>query len=99
MTWQPAVADIFEGGGIGLGSGVSFRYLSLCLWEIRWRQNMIASITRFVQGPTDQPTNQSSISYNLGWRHTLRGGFVSAQVYRNRFVGQSVRAAVPLRPN
>ena len=95
VTWQPAVADIFE-GGIGLGSSSGFGAFTTPLGDPLTADYDCYNHSVFVQGPTDQPTNQSSISYNLGWRHTLRGGFVNVQLYRNRYVGQSVRAGVPI---
>ena len=95
VTWQPAVADVFE-GGIGLGSSSGFGGLSSVLGDALSADYDCYNHSVFVQGPTDLPTSQSSISYNAGWRHTLKGGFVNVQLYRNRYVGQSVRAAVPI---
>jgi hypothetical protein len=49
----------------------------------------------YVNGPPDQAVKQSSLQYNLGWRHTIKGGFLSASLYRNDFGGQTMRAGVP----
>jgi hypothetical protein len=95
VTWQPAIADVFE-GDIGLGSASGFGTFTTPLGDPLSADYDCYNHSVFVQGPTDEPGNQSSISYNVGWRHTLKGGFVNVQLYRNRYVGQNVRAAVPI---
>ena len=96
LTWQPAVADIFE-AGIGLGSASGFGGFSPTLGDPLSGDYDCFNHSVFVQGPSDQPARQSAITYNLGWRHTLRGnGFVNVSLYRNRFIGQNQRVAVPI---
>jgi hypothetical protein len=95
LTWQPAVADVFE-AGFGVGGASGYGGYSPTLGDALSGDYDCSNHSVFMQGPTDQPATQSSISYNLAWRHTLRGGSINVSLYRNRFVGQSVRASVPL---
>lgn len=92
-TWQPRRNDVFE-AGFGVGSA-----------EPAWGAGTISDAASadydchngsvFVQGPMDEAVKQSSLQYSLSWRHTLKGGFFSASLYRNQLGGQSMRAAVP----
>ena len=95
LTWQPAVADVFEVGA-GVGSASGFGGLSTTLGDALSADYDCYNRSVFVAGPNDEPGPQSSIYYSLAWRHTLRGGFLNVSLYRNRFVGQIVRAAVPI---
>jgi len=94
-TWQPAVADVFE-AGFGFGGASGYGGFSQILGDALSGDYDCANGSVFVQGPTDQPAAQSSIAYSLAWRHTLRGGSINVSLYRNRDIGQSVRAAVPI---
>ena len=95
VTWQPAVADVFD-AGFGLGGSSGFGGFSPTLGDALSADYDCYNHSVFVQGPSDEPGPQSVISYNLGWRHTLRGGFVNVSLYRNKFVGQNARGAVPI---
>jgi len=95
LTWQPALADVFE-AGLGVGASSGFGGFSPTLSDALSADYDCYNHSVFVQGPSDQPGPQSSIFYSLNWRHTLRGGFISASLYRNRFIGQNQRVAVPI---
>lgn len=95
LTWQPAVADVFE-AGFGVGSASGFGGFSPTLGDAFSADYDCFNHSVFVQGPSDQPGPQSSTTYNLAWRHTMRGGFVNISLYRNHFVGQDQRGAVPI---
>jgi hypothetical protein len=93
VTWQPKRVDVFE-AGFGVGSA-----------EPSWGAGTIGDAASgqydcyngsvYVDGPPDQAVKQSSLQYNLSWRHTIKNGFISASLYRNDFGGQSMRAGVP----
>lgn len=93
-TWQPAVADVFE-GGLGIGGSSTF-YSSSTLGDALSADYDCFNRSVYVGGPTDPPGPQSSINYNLAWRHTTRLGFLNVSLYRNRYIGQGQRVAVPI---
>lgn len=94
VTWQPAVADVFE-AGLGFGSSSTF-YGAETLGDALSADYDCFNRSVYVGGPTDPPGPQSSINYNLAWRHTLHNGFVNVSLYRNRYIGQGQRVAVPI---
>ncbi len=95
VTWQPAVADVFE-AGFGVGGSSGFGGFSPTLGDALSADYDCYNHSVFVQGPSDEPGPQSSISYNLSWRHTLHNGFFNVALYRNRVAGQNARGAVPI---
>jgi hypothetical protein len=95
LTWTPSTSDVIE-GGFGVGGASGFGAFSPTLGDAVSADYDCFNHSVFVQGPSDQPGPQSALTYNLAWRHTLRGGFVNVSLYRNHFVGQNQRGAVPI---
>lgn len=50
----------------------------------------------YVNGPSDPAVRQSSVSYNLSWRHIWRAGNITVNAYRQNAFGQQFFAALPI---
>lgn len=50
----------------------------------------------FVDGPSDPAVRQSSVSYNLAWRHIFNDGNVTVNAYRQNAYGQQFFASLPI---
>lgn len=93
-TWQPKTADVFE-GSVGLGSAMPAPSYVGIIGDPLSADYDCHNGSVFVNGPPDKAVPQSSLQYSLSWRHKLKKGSVSVNVYRNDFTGQSLRAGVP----
>lgn len=92
-TWQPKKNDVFQ-AGLGAGSA-----------QPAWGAGTIGDAVSgsydcsngsvYIDGPSDEAVKQSSLQYNVDWRHTLKGGFFSVSLYRRALDGQNIRAGVP----
>jgi hypothetical protein len=94
-TWQPAKNDVFS-VGYGAGSAEPANSFAQPLGDPLNAQYDCYNGSVYTYGPSDQAVRQASQSYNLGWRHTFKGGFVSVNAYRNNWMGQGMLAAVPI---
>jgi hypothetical protein len=94
-TWQPAKYDVFS-LGFGAGSAEPANTFPQPLSDPLNAQYDCYNGSVYTYGPSDRAVRQASQSYNLGWRHTFKGGFVNLNVYRNNWMGQGMFAAVPI---
>ncbi len=94
VTWQPRTADVFS-ADLGIGSSEPASAFTGTLGDPLSADFDCYNQSAFLQGPSDQPAHESSTQYSLGWRHTWKDGFVDVNAYRNGFLGQTARVAVP----
>lgn len=94
MTWQPRAADAFT-LGVGAGSAQPAYASSSIIGDPLSADMDCYNRSVFVEGPSDQATHQSSASYDVAWKRTWKGGFLSVDAYQNDMYGQSMRVAVP----
>lgn len=93
-TWQPKRSDAFE-ASVGFGSAYPSGTFRSVIGDPQSADFDCHNGSVFVNGPSDLPSKQSSLQYDLSWRHSFKGGFVTANLYRNDFTGESMRAGVP----
>ncbi len=93
-TWQPRKQDVIT-AGFGFGSADPAPTYGSPIGDPLAAQFDCYNESVFVQGPGDEATHQSSLEYDAGWRHSWNGGYVTANVYRNDYNGQSMYAGVP----
>lgn len=93
-TWQPRTADVFT-LGTGIGSAEPAPVFGSLVGDPLTAQYDCQNQSVFVNGPGDQARRQSSLQYNLGWRHSWKRGQLTFNAYRNRFDGQGIFASVP----
>lgn len=94
LTWQPKRLDVFQ-AEVSVGSAEPAGSFFGTIGDPASADYDCHNGSVYVQGPSDEAVRQASLQYSLGWRHTLKGGFISANVYRNKFGGQTMRAGVP----
>ncbi|HET7813944.1 MAG TPA: TonB-dependent receptor [Candidatus Baltobacteraceae bacterium] len=93
-TWQPATADTFELQG-SVGSSYPSAQFASPMSDPASADMDCFNKSTFVQGPADEPVHQSSSTYDLGYKHTWKRGFVSLDAYRNNSFGDSMQVPVP----
>jgi hypothetical protein len=94
-TWQPAKGDVFS-LGLGAGSAEPSDTFAQPLSDPLSAQYDCYNGSVYAYGPSDRAVRQASQSYDAGWRHTFKGGFVSVNLYRNNWMGQGMFAAIPI---
>ena len=94
-TWQPAKNDVFS-LGYGAGSAEPANSYTQPMGDPLSAQYDCYNGSVYTYGPSDQAVRQASQTYNAGWRHTFKSGFVSVNAYRNNWMGQGMFAAVPI---
>jgi hypothetical protein len=93
-TWQPKTADVFE-ASLGIGSRQPSNSFAGTVGDPESADIDCSNGSVYINGPPDAPGKQSSLQYSFSWRHSFKRGYVTANLYRNRFAGQNFRAGVP----
>ncbi|MGZ3527410.1 MAG: carboxypeptidase regulatory-like domain-containing protein [Vulcanimicrobiaceae bacterium] len=93
--WTPEKHDSFE-GSVSVGSarpvyGVQFPVTDALSSDIDCHNGSV-----YVDGPADKAMQQSSVSYDLTWRHTYKTGNLNVDIYRQNAYGQELRLSVPI---
>ncbi|MFN2448409.1 MAG: carboxypeptidase regulatory-like domain-containing protein [Candidatus Baltobacteraceae bacterium] len=94
VTWQPKTVDAYS-VSVGLGSSFPGNTYPAPLGDPASADIDCYNKSVFVSGPSDESTHQTSVSYDIGWKHNFKGGFVSLDAYHNNQFGQTMRLAVP----
>ncbi|MFN2528984.1 MAG: carboxypeptidase regulatory-like domain-containing protein [Candidatus Baltobacteraceae bacterium] len=93
--WTPAKNDAFE-ASVSLGSAQANYQTSTALTDAPDADYDCFNRSVFVEGPNDSAVPQTSVSYDLSWRHKFRAGNWNLALYRQNASGQSLRASVPI---
>lgn len=93
--WTPAKADTFE-AALSAGSAQPVYGLQFPITDVLAADYDCYNGSAYIDGPPDKAVRQSSLSYDLSWRHTYRGGNITIDAYRQNAYGQQMRAAVPV---
>lgn len=94
VDWSASKDDKLE-GSVSVGSAQPAYGLQYPISDVLAADYDCHNGSVYVNGPSDQAVPQSSVSYNLSWRHLFRGGNFSVNVYRQNAYGQEFFAALP----
>lgn len=93
--WTASKNDRFQ-GSVSAGSAEPAYGLRYPITDVLAADYDCHNGSVYVNGPADPGVRQSSISYNLSWRHTYHGGNFTLNAYRQNAYGQQFFAAVPI---
>jgi len=93
--WSASKSDKFE-GTVSAGSAEPAYGLQYPITDVLAADYDCHNGSVYVNGPADAGVRQSSVSYNLSWRHMWRDGDFTLNAYRQNAYGQAVFAAVPI---